>query len=147
MTTNYKNILVAIELNPKSDRQLIENAKYMAAKTGAKITLVHAIEHIGAYSAASYGVISIDAEMEDILIKNATKSIEKIGKKLNIPKKNQIVDIGSAKFTILEEANRMKADLIIIGSHGREGIRKIIGSTTNAVMYGAKCDVLAVRMK
>jgi universal stress protein A len=37
-------------------------------------------------------------------------------------------------------------DLIIIGSHGRHGIRILLGSTANAILHSAKCDVLAVRV-
>lgn len=147
MATNYKTILLALELIPKSDRPLIEKAQYMAIKTGAKIILVHAIEHIGSYSASSYGISPIDPEIENMLLDHAKKEMEKVGKKLNIPKKNQIINIGSAKFIVLEETEKSKADLIIIGSRGNSGIRLLIGSTANAVLHGAKCDVLAVRIK
>jgi len=147
MATNYKTIILALELITKSDRPLIEKAQYMASKTGAKIILVHAIEHIGSYSASSYGISSIEPEIENLLFERAKKEMEKIGKKLNIPKKNQIINIGSAKFVVLEETEKAKADLIIIGSRGHSGIRFLIGSTANAVLYGAKCDVLAIRIK
>jgi universal stress protein A len=41
----------------------------------------------------------------------------------------------------------LDVDLIVIGSHGREGIQRLLGSTANAVLHGAPCDVLAVRIK
>ena len=47
---------------------------------------------------------------------------------------------------VLEEVERLKADLIIVGSHGRHGVRLLLGSTANAILHGAKCDVLAVRI-
>jgi len=145
--SNYKNILIAVELSPKSDRRLIERACNLAKQNKAKITLVHAIEHIASYSSAAYGIASIDPEIESILLKRATKEMEKLAAKLGVPKKNQLVNVGSAKFVVLEEAERFKADLIVIGSRGREGIRILLGSTANAVLHSAKCDVLAVRIK
>ncbi|MBA6354230.1 universal stress protein, partial [Colwellia sp. BRX9-1] len=36
-------------------------------------------------------------------------------------------------------------DLIITGSHGVHGLQLLLGSTCNAILHGAKCDVLAVR--
>ncbi|MFA6409817.1 MAG: universal stress protein [Gammaproteobacteria bacterium] len=147
MTTQYKHILLALELNPKSDRPLIEKAEYLAKQTKAKITLVHAVEHIGSYSSTAYGIASIDPAIEELLVKQAAKAMEKVASKLNIPKKNQIISIGSAKFVVLEEAEKNKVDLIIIGSRGRHGINFLIGSTANAVLYSAKCDVLASRVK
>lgn len=45
---------------------------------------------------------------------------------------------------IAEENN---VDLIVVGSHGRKGIKMLLGSTANAVLHHAGCDVLAVRLK
>lgn len=146
MKKGYKNIVLAVELS-KGDRALVEQARYMVAKTGAKLTLVHAIEHTGTYNAIAYGLVSIAQDIEEALLKYATKEMEKLGKLLKVSKKNQIVDFGSAKLVVLEEAHKVKADLIIIGSRGMEGVRMLIGSTANAVLHSAKCDVLAIRIK
>jgi universal stress protein A len=43
-------------------------------------------------------------------------------------------------------ADESNADLIVLGTHGRSGIRLLLGSTANAVLHGAKQDVLAVRI-
>ncbi|WP_292363901.1 universal stress protein, partial [Methylophaga sp. UBA1464] len=37
-------------------------------------------------------------------------------------------------------------DLIVVGSHGRKGIKMLLGSTANAILHHARCDVLAVRL-
>ena len=142
---NYKHILVAVELLPGNDSALINHAEYMSKEFKADVTLVHAVEHIGSYSA--YGIGGADFKVEEILVENATKEIRKLGKHIDIPESRQIIKVGPAKFVILEEAERIKADLIIVGSHGRQGLRAILGSTANAVLHGAKCDVLAVRLK
>ena len=52
----------------------------------------------------------------------------------------------SLKKVILAEAQAINADLIIVGSHGRHGVSLILGSTANAILHGAQCDVLAVRV-
>lgn len=141
----YKNILLAVELGSEGDEEQIKKAQEFAKDNGAKIILVHAIEHVSSYGAA-YGV-AVGAEIEEMLLKNATKEMQKLGKKLGIPEKQQIVKFGPAKVIILEEAENMKADLIVVGSHGRHGVRLLLGSTANAVLHGATCDVLAVRVK
>jgi universal stress protein A len=43
-------------------------------------------------------------------------------------------------------AKEEDVDLIIVGSHGRHGLALIFGSTSNSVLHGAPCDVLAVRI-
>ncbi len=48
---------------------------------------------------------------------------------------------------ILGAAREHGADLIVVGSHGRHGLALLLGSTANAVLHGAPCDVLAVRIR
>src|SRR6185503_6657806 len=53
---------------------------------------------------------------------------------------------GYAKNTILDEAARWGADLIILGSHGYRGFKRILlGSVSQAVASHAKCSVEIVR--
>lgn len=141
---SIKNILLAVELTG-NEKEPIQKALEYAKKFNAKITLVHAVEHIINYGTA-YGV-AMGAEIEEALLKSATKLMYKLGNKMGINERHQVIKFGSAKYVILEEANRIKADLLIIGSHGRQGVRLLLGSTANAVLHGAKCDVLAVRIK
>ena len=140
----YKNILVAVELDRRTDALVIEQAKSLAKQFGSKLTLVHSVEQIGSYNA--YGV-GIGLEIENMLVENSNKEIKNLGEKIGVPPKRRIVEIGSAKQVILSEAEKIKADLIVVGSHGRSGMGVILGSTANAVLHGAKCDVLAVRLK
>ncbi|MCK4870356.1 MAG: universal stress protein [Gammaproteobacteria bacterium] len=141
----YKHILLAVELNTKGDKEPIEKAMELAKKTGAQISILHAIEHISSYGAA-YGV-AVGADIEEMLLENATKEMRKLGKELKVPEELQIIKFGPAKVVILEEAERLKVDMIVVGSHGRHGIRLLLGSTANAVLHAATCDVLAVRLK
>jgi len=140
----YKRILVAVELISKTDSEIIRHAEVMAKEFGASVTLVHAVEHLGSYGA--YG-IGVGFEIEKILLDNANKEMKSLGHHIGIPESKQVVKIGPAKFVILEEAEKMKADLLVVGSHGRHGLRAILGSTANSVLHGATCDVLAVRLK
>lgn len=139
-----KNILLAVEL-VDNEREVIQTALEYAKQFDAKITLIHAVEHVINYG-TSYGV-AMGAEIEEALLESATKLMSKLGTKMDISEKNQVIKFGSAKYVILEEADKTKADLIIIGSHGRHGVRLFLGSTANAILHGAKCDVLAVRIK
>ena len=141
----YKNILLALELGNEGDNLQTQKAVELAKEFGAKLTLVHAIEHISSYGAA-YGV-AVGAEIEEMLLKESTKQMHAFGKKINVAEEDQVVKFGPAKIVLLEEAERVNADLIILGSHGRHGIRLLLGSTANAVLHGATCDVLAVRVQ
>ncbi|CAL7960627.1 Universal stress protein A homolog 2 [Gammaproteobacteria bacterium] len=117
---NYKHVLVAVELIGVNDAELIKRADFMAKEFKTNVVLVHAIEHIGSYS--SYGM-GMGFEIEKALIDSATAEMRKLGKHLDIPEHKQLVKVGPAKFVILEEAEKLKADLIIVGSHGRHGLQ------------------------
>ena len=53
---------------------------------------------------------------------------------------------GNPKEVILEEAKKWKADLIVVGSHGRRGFKRfLLGSVSEAVAMNAHCSVVVVR--
>ncbi len=141
----YKNIILAVELEPSCDGEPCKKAKELQKEFDANLYLIHAIEHMSSYGAA-YGVAA-GADIEEMLLENAQESMRKLGSQLGVASTNQIIKVGPARTIILEEAERLGSDLIIVGSHGRHGIRLLLGSTANAVLHGALCDVLAVRVK
>ena len=54
--------------------------------------------------------------------------------------------IGSPENKIVETANRMNADLIIVGSHGYNRLeRMLLGSVSDSVIHHAPCSVLVIR--
>ncbi len=142
----YKNIVVAVELEPESDLKITERLKVIQKECPeTKLWLVHAVEHVSTYGAA-YGVtagIDIDA----ILKTEAQQLMDQMAGVLNIPDERCIIAEGAAKYVILDEAKKNKADLIIVGSHGRHGVQLLLGSTANAILHAAECDVLAVRVQ
>jgi universal stress protein A len=142
---HYKKIMLAVELDPSCDDLPSVKAKEIADEFNAELYLLHAIEHLSSYGAA-YGVAA-GADIEEMLLENARESLRKLSLKLGVAEDRQLIKVGPAKSIILEEADRLDIDLIIVGSHGRHGIRLLLGSTANAVLHGSKCDVLAVRLK
>lgn len=145
MKKKYHNILLAVELIPGSDKLIIAKALEMVKEFKADLRILHVIEHVSSYGAA-YGV-AVGADIEQMLLDNAKREMQKLGKKMDVPENNQVLRVGPAGQLIIEEAEKQKTDLIILGSHGRHGIRLILGSTANTVLHGAKCDVLAVRLQ
>jgi len=56
------------------------------------------------------------------------------------------VPLGDARDVLIEEAQKERADLIIVGSHGRTGLAKLLmGSVASHVVTHAPCSVLVVR--
>jgi nucleotide-binding universal stress UspA family protein len=53
---------------------------------------------------------------------------------------------GEAATAILREAERVRADLIVMGTHGRSGLpHMLVGSVTEKIVRAASCPVLTIR--
>lgn len=141
----YQHIMAAVELDPVSDSYSVHKAAALSKQFNARLTLIHAVEHMSSYGAA-YG-IAAGADIEEMLLENAQKAMKKLSTEFGLSDDQLLIKVGPAKLVILEEAKRLNVDLIVMGSHGRHGVRLLLGSTTNAVIHSAKCDVLAVRVK
>ena len=138
----YKHILLAADFSEGSELVAAKAAE-LVKQMGAKFSLVHIVEPLPGYGYAFIG----SAEVEIQLLEEARKQLSEIGDKLSVSKENQYVEIGPTKEQIGIIANQIDADLIVVGSHGRHGITHLLGSTANAVIHSAHCDVLTVRIK
>lgn len=137
----YKKILFATDLTEDTD-YLIGKVQALCKLTGATLSLVHVVEPLPGYSYAYLGIEDIEGQ----LINEARQSMDKLSATLNVPKDRMFVEVGPTKTKILAIAEDVNADLIMCGSHGRHGLSLLLGSTANAILHGAKCDVLTVRL-
>jgi nucleotide-binding universal stress UspA family protein len=69
--------------------------------------------------------------------------LEKGGAKLNRKRVAAAVDFGKPAESILAFADSVKADLIVIGTHGKKGLeRLVLGSVATSILRTARCPVL-----
>jgi len=141
---NYGRIMLAIDLHPACDGNTAQRAVEIAQDFNADLYLVHAIEHINAYGVAQAYPSVVDLEQQ--MLEEARQELKHWGERLQVPGERQSVEIGSPKSVILDKAKQFNIDLIVVGSHGRHGLSLLLGSTANAVLHHAPCDVLAVRV-
>ncbi len=137
----YKHILFATDLSDESD-YIVSKVRGMCDYTKAKLSIIHVVEPMPGYSYAYLGIEDIEGQ----LIEESRTALAKLGETLSVDTKNQYVEIGPTKSKIQAVAAQIGADLIICGSHGRHGLSLLLGSTANAILHGAKCDVLTVRL-
>lgn len=134
----YKHVLLAVDLSDDSD-QLVDKAVALAKAFSAKLTLIHTIEPLPAYG---YPGIS---GLESPVIDHAKEQMLELGKNHHIDENHIRVEFGSVKTQILRVANELSVDLIVVGSHGRHGLSKLLGSSASAIVHGADCDVFVLR--
>lgn len=140
-STNPKNILLATDLSPRSDRAL-DRSFYLSEKWGAKLTLVHAIE----FESYHKDIPSWRREMDrkDILRARLLDSFEDEGR----PAPDILIEPGKPDVITLAAAHSTEADLIVTGIAQAEPLgRKILGNTVGVLVRKAPCPVLIVKKR
>lgn len=139
----YKHILVGLDLSTES-QQVVNRVKFLFDNTNTKISICHILEPL----AFTYGG-DIPVDLSDVqtqLQDQAKERLSALGAELNVSAEDQHVILGHPAQEMHSMANNFNMDLIVVGSHGRHGLSLIFGSTSNSVLHGAECDVLAVRI-
>ncbi len=141
-----KNILVAVDTSNEA-KQVLAAAIELSLCLDAKLSLIHVVEPV--VTESSYDLINtVPLEMDDFLVKHAKDFLANLKQDLATDADvSSCVEVGSVKAEILRHARENKADLIVVGSHGRQGLAILLGSTANALLHGAPCDVYVVRIK
>lgn len=142
---DYAHVLLAVDFSAATD-DLVQRAVDVAKRYQAKLSLVHVVEPM--IIDPSYDVFpAVPLGMEQEAVDKSLVELQKLGQRYGIGADSCSVRIGSTKTEILSLAASLGIDLIVVGSHGRHGVALLLGSTANAVLHGAPCDVLAVRIK
>ena len=146
MSTDYQHILIAADFSKHSDT-VCNTAKSLAEKYQAKLSICHIVEDFPLTDFAYEPMISVDIDMRDALLEAGKKQLAKLAARLGIASSQQWVECGSPSVDVVRLANDHGVDLIVTGSHGRHGIQLLLGSTANAILHRAHCDVMAVRLQ
>jgi nucleotide-binding universal stress UspA family protein len=114
----------------------------------AEIRLIHAIEPISVTAvpqmdAQYYPELAVQAKGAQELVERVARRLREAGFRVNAK-----VEKGDARSVIVDEAEAWPADLIVVGSHGRKGLKRfLLGSVSEAVAHHAPCSVEIVRVR
>ena len=142
----FEKILVPVDFSPHSG-QAIRTAADLAARYGATLTLVHVFQPIAFTLPEGYVLLSAQ-QLVDIhnQLESALASAKKDAESCGAPKVATALLQGLAAGQILEVAQREGSDLIVMGTHGRTGVRHVLmGSVAERVVRSAPCPVLTVK--
>jgi nucleotide-binding universal stress UspA family protein len=135
-----RNILLAMDLSPSSERAL-PFAVNLARHYAGKVFVAHVVPspHYDVRNAASLAKVSkLETGAEKGLLST-------IGSQLGEVPHEVLLDHGSLSARLLDAANRWNVDLIVLGTHGWQGIRRMLkGSTADEMAHLATRPVLTV---
>lgn len=141
----YRHVLFAADFSEQA-LQVGTRARDIAQRCGAQLSLIHVVEQAGI--GVGYELMPLLPEVPtEALAESARAALDWLAEQLGVGDAGRWVSTAaSTKEGILEAAREHQVDLIVVGSHGRHGLALLLGSTANAVLHGAPCDVLAVRI-
>ncbi|MCB9105804.1 MAG: universal stress protein [Anaerolineales bacterium] len=146
MAKNYRHILVPLDGSKLAELALAD-ACQLAELNQAKITLLHVASPIEeVIGAGTDHPIFIDQQWETERIKTLKYLSGLITKLPRAIEVHPEVEMGAAAETILDYANRHNVDLIVMATHGRTGLQRLIyGSVAEAVLHETHVPILMVR--
>ncbi len=148
--SGYRHILVATDFSKYADSAL-RKALELAKPFNAKVTLMHAAETLSAELYPSIGELAVPVmvntpEQEKKYLDRIKNKLSKLLKELGYAEDSVKLEVisGHPVDSIIDYAVKHDNDLIVMGSHGRRGLARLLGSSTNGVINHAPCDILTV---
>lgn len=104
-----------------------------------------AIDIYGGYLPDSGEIETSARENADRILANAAEIVKDATRNVNVTIRCEVL-FGSPDSRIVETAEEIEADMIILGSHGyRRWERLLLGSVSSSVVHHAPCSVMVVR--
>jgi nucleotide-binding universal stress UspA family protein len=141
--SSMKKLLVAVDLSEPS-KDVIETAVRLATALGGSVELVHVREPFVYAMVGQYGP---SPEQEQALVAWIDRALGEASDRLNRARIPCVTTslYGSPAREIVAHADKIGADLIVVGTHGRGGLtHAVLGSVAERIVQKAKRPVLTV---
>ena len=142
----FQRILVATDFSPASTPALEQSVK-MARREGSLLLIAHAYQEPGLVE-LSHAPARVYEEWDQKLreaVDRKLRPLVEYARKEEVEAEGLILT-GFADEAIIEAAKQQRADLIVMGTHGRRGAARLfLGSVAARVISTAPCPVMTVR--
>jgi len=141
----FQKILVPVDGSSTSN-QALDYALKLAKEDHSQVRALHAIDELGYLSSYEYS-----GELMDSARKNGSQVLQNAvvaAQAMNVPADTKLVDLPGQRLgqTVADEAASWGADLVVVGTHGRRGVgRVLLGSGAEQIVRMSPVAVLTVR--
>ena len=142
------NILVAVDLSPASE-DVVEAARLIAEPIGATVYILHAAEPEPDFVGYDAGPEVVRTQVAQEL-RREHRGVQALAEKLRRSGLNATALLvrGPTVETTLKEAKSLKAELIVVGTHGHGAVYDVlIGSYSAGIIRRSKLPVLVVPIR
>ncbi len=141
--TRFQRILVATDFSPTSGHA-VELAAGLAKQYGASLTLLHVVEIPAPAYSGWFTPVDLLTPMRDAAEKALADALAELRKQ--VPAATSSLRMGIAADEVIGEVRDGRYDLVVIGTHGRRGLRHLLlGSVAERVVRTCPVPVLTVR--
>ena len=143
----YKHILAALDGSPRAS-QVLRHAAELAAQTGATLHLCRAV-NVPPDVPADVWILAGE-QLTAHLLNQGAEELTELAQAVQ-PSQTSVVwgqrlcRLGIPGQVVIELADELHADLIVMGSHGYGFFERLIGTTAARIVNHARCSVLVVR--
>ena len=138
----YKKILIAVDSSEYSMKAAKKGLE-LAHQLGAKAALLFVIEKSKALGNVDAGITHEQALI--VLKKEAEQTLDELAQMYNGNELLKFMPEGNPEEDILKTAQNWKADLLVLGTHGRTGLKHLLmGSVAERVMCHSNIPVMMV---
>src|SRR3972149_302663 len=143
----YRRILVPTDGSPCSD-QGVRHALRLAKRVHGEVVFLHVLEPLLPVTHAGYPAFAARAEDQDAHKRVGAQALaraESLARKVKVRSRSRLVGPAGPEETIVQIAAGGRFALIVMGSHGRRGVRRLVlGSVTEGVLRGTTKPLLVV---
>lgn len=138
-------ILVPTDFSEPADEAL-DYALGLGKSLGATVSLVHVFDDPFERTLYSEQYVPMPAEIRDEILANVQQQLAERAARSGRSDVTSAILSGPPAQAIVDSAREQKADLIVMGTHGRHGVAHLLmGSVAERVVRTATCPVLTVR--
>jgi nucleotide-binding universal stress UspA family protein len=143
--TSHGSILLAIRTGAAS-RGPARTAAWLAQAMGARVTVVYVAQELETAPAVASGAgVDLDEVREKMRADARQRAAELAAELLGDGAFDVVVAEGDVAEEVAAAAERLGADLLVVGSQGRSTVRSVIlGDTTQSILRRAHCPVVVV---
>lgn len=138
-------ILVCVDFS-ESTEPVLNRAKELAQATSAKLWILHVADPEPAFVGFDAGPQTVRDAVSDEFHKEH-RLVQELAEKMRAAhlEATPLMVQGATAETIIREAAKLGADMIVVGSHGKGALRQlVVGSVSEGVIRKAECPVLVV---
>jgi nucleotide-binding universal stress UspA family protein len=158
MLPSYKNILIATDLTPNS-KHAFKHAVLLARHSMAKIHLLHVVPEVDSSFRSYVSSIMGEGKLEEFESQHEDQARTKIRKELEAFAREELTDHpedfkniasvdvvhGHAVSQILQAADRLNVDVIVMGTHGKGALQHtFLGSVAEKVLHKSNKPVFVI---